>query len=533
MHQRSISFKWIIAAVGLWAFLSLFLPPAAQAQVSIDVPGNFAGLSSQDLKQTIENIVQIILGFLGVVFILLLLYGGWTWMTSAAEPDKINKAKKIIISAVVGLLLILTSYAIALFIINSLMRATGPGAGGPGGSGGNGFGFALGAGILESHYPGRNATGVPRNTNIFVTFKEGMKRDTICTAGGKVVVGSVEIRDDNSLVTPDALDPDGNDVLDNVDCATSDDLTFRFNPGGTSADHLGLTSGETVYRVKLTAGIQKANGQPAFGAVYYDWQFTVSNIVDETPPEVTDVYPADNQTNVVRNSLVQINFSEPVDPTTASGLVPPYDQIQLTSGAATISGSYVSANQYQTTEFTSNDLCGVNSCGGNVYCLPALAVVSGRVTTGITDMAGNSMTTPFTWSFTTLDSMDLDPPVMTSRTPVKNAVNVDIFSPVEIPFNERLSAGSMNSDSIGLSRDGYDDEIAFWVKKEEVDTDGDGQADFTKALIYHDPYQPLKPYHPGVNSKVKDINQNCYYPAGCDANGDGQGSLLECVTPNF
>lgn len=97
------------------------------AQVSVDLPGNFAGFSSQDIKQTIENIVQIVLGFIGIIFIVLLIYAGWLWMTSGGSADKIDRAKKIIISSVIGLLLTLSAYAISIFIISSLQQAVGPG----------------------------------------------------------------------------------------------------------------------------------------------------------------------------------------------------------------------------------------------------------------------------------------------------------------------------------------------------------------------------------------------------------------------
>src|SRR6185436_13795788 len=102
------------------------------AQASVDLPTQFAGFSSQNLKTTIENIVRIVLGFIGIIFFSLILYGGFVWMFSQGERDKIARAKKIIVSAVIGVLITLMSYAIASFIINSLS-----GAGGNGGTGNN------------------------------------------------------------------------------------------------------------------------------------------------------------------------------------------------------------------------------------------------------------------------------------------------------------------------------------------------------------------------------------------------------------
>ncbi|MFH0873733.1 MAG: IPT/TIG domain-containing protein, partial [Candidatus Komeilibacteria bacterium] len=118
---------------------AVLLPVLAQAQASLDIPSSFGNLGSQDLKVTIGNIVQIAIGFLGILLILYLLYGGFIWMTSGGNEDKIDQAKRIIVSAVVGLVLVLASFAIATFIISNLQKAVSPGTGtGTGGGGGGG-----------------------------------------------------------------------------------------------------------------------------------------------------------------------------------------------------------------------------------------------------------------------------------------------------------------------------------------------------------------------------------------------------------
>ncbi|MBI4090881.1 MAG: hypothetical protein HY422_02555 [Candidatus Komeilibacteria bacterium] len=91
--------------------------------VSIDFPTSFAGFSSQDIKTTIENIVRIIVGFLGIITIIIILAGGFKWMTSGGNEDKISEAKKLISAGVVGLVVVLAAYAISSFVINSLTGA--------------------------------------------------------------------------------------------------------------------------------------------------------------------------------------------------------------------------------------------------------------------------------------------------------------------------------------------------------------------------------------------------------------------------
>lgn len=103
--------------------VAFFVPHNVWAAASIDFPSTFAGLSSQDLKITIGNIVKIILGFLGIFTVLLMLWGGFMWMTSMGNEDKISQAKKIISAATVGLVIVFAAYSIATFVVSNLSKA--------------------------------------------------------------------------------------------------------------------------------------------------------------------------------------------------------------------------------------------------------------------------------------------------------------------------------------------------------------------------------------------------------------------------
>ncbi len=78
-----------------------------------------------ELISTIARIINILLGFLGVIAVILVLLGGFKWMTAAGNEDKIGEAKKLMGAGVVGLVIILAAYAIAAFVINQLVDATG------------------------------------------------------------------------------------------------------------------------------------------------------------------------------------------------------------------------------------------------------------------------------------------------------------------------------------------------------------------------------------------------------------------------
>ncbi|MEK7584021.1 MAG: hypothetical protein AAB490_02150 [Patescibacteria group bacterium] len=85
----------------------------------------YGGEQPQEPKVIIENIVRVLLGFLGFIFIILIIWGGIQWMTSGGNEKKIAEAKQRILNATIGLTIVFVAYSIARFIFISLMQATG------------------------------------------------------------------------------------------------------------------------------------------------------------------------------------------------------------------------------------------------------------------------------------------------------------------------------------------------------------------------------------------------------------------------
>jgi Zn-dependent protease with chaperone function len=86
--------------------------------------GTALGLGTRDIRNGVMSIIQYALGFLGIIAIVLMLYGGFLWLTSAGNEEKVGQAKKVIIAAVIGLVIIFVSYALATFVITQLISAT-------------------------------------------------------------------------------------------------------------------------------------------------------------------------------------------------------------------------------------------------------------------------------------------------------------------------------------------------------------------------------------------------------------------------
>ena len=89
-----------------------------------DALGGSLGKSGTDPRTVIANIINIALGFLGVVAVGIVLFGGFKWMTAAGNEDKVEEAKKVLGAGVIGLLIVLSSWALATYAINALYQTT-------------------------------------------------------------------------------------------------------------------------------------------------------------------------------------------------------------------------------------------------------------------------------------------------------------------------------------------------------------------------------------------------------------------------
>ncbi|MFA6171034.1 MAG: Ig-like domain-containing protein [Patescibacteria group bacterium] len=125
----------IIKNLFVLALAVLFLGAAHFALAQTDLGLNAAeqiGLSNTSPKTLIVNIVRVMLGFLALIMIIIIMYGGWLWMTAGGEAEKVDKAKKLIRNAVIGLIILLSAFAIVSFIITKLVPpCEGPNCGNP------------------------------------------------------------------------------------------------------------------------------------------------------------------------------------------------------------------------------------------------------------------------------------------------------------------------------------------------------------------------------------------------------------------
>lgn len=82
------------------------------------------GLGQSNIKRTIGNVIKVLLGFLGIVAVVIILYGGLIWMTARGNEENVKKAQQIIVAGAIGLAIILSAFAITQFVVSEFLNAT-------------------------------------------------------------------------------------------------------------------------------------------------------------------------------------------------------------------------------------------------------------------------------------------------------------------------------------------------------------------------------------------------------------------------
>lgn len=74
--------------------------------------------TTADLRDTIRRAINIVLGFLGIITVILVLYGGFTWLTAAGNEDSVKKGRDILLWATIGAIIISIAWTISSYILN-------------------------------------------------------------------------------------------------------------------------------------------------------------------------------------------------------------------------------------------------------------------------------------------------------------------------------------------------------------------------------------------------------------------------------
>jgi hypothetical protein len=261
---------------------------------------------------------------------------------------------------------------------------------------------------VTSIVPTSGATNVALNTTVTVTFSEPMLASTI--------------NNTNITLRPTAS-------------ATPVAATVALQSGGTVAvlTPSAALSPSTNYTVTVTTGVQDASGNALSTAVASSFTTLTP---DNTPPQVSSVQPADLAVGVPTNSTVRVTFNEPMDVTTITN-VNFVLRNTLTTALVPATVTYDVPTRVATLTPTGP--------------LSNLTNYTVTVTTGVKDVAGNSLAAPFNSSFTTIAAPDNTAPTIVSRTPSNGATSQPINTDVTVTFSEPMDQATINTTTITLT----------------------------------------------------------------------------------
>ena len=84
-----------------------------------------AAAETKDPRAIIGAAINVLMGFLGIIAVLIILFGGFKWMTAQGADDKIDEAKKLLAAGIIGLIIIMSAWAIATFVMDQVMTVSG------------------------------------------------------------------------------------------------------------------------------------------------------------------------------------------------------------------------------------------------------------------------------------------------------------------------------------------------------------------------------------------------------------------------
>jgi len=323
-----MTFLLLVGLLGA-AFFVFSIPARAQ-NIDVNQPEITDPL---DLEQTVSNVINYSMGVLALIALIFILYGGFLWMTAGGDQEKVKKARKTVINACIGLLIVLSAWVIVRLIFGLFA--------------GNNRERCGEGDTIEYCYPSCGTCGTLVGSRVCADGYWGAC-SVHCPAGGcgDPVVEEFKIRwktpDDGDVNVPPCtliqinfnhslmtgVIP--NEMFElrkclNTNCSQFDSPVtgnlrvpegeniqrrlLNFRP---SAD-LALN---TKYRAMVSGDLKDSGGKTLLGDDV--WYFTTDDQTDNTSPQVIKTNPLDGKTDFRLLCLLQMEFNEVMDMATVA-----------------------------------------------------------------------------------------------------------------------------------------------------------------------------------------------------------------------
>ena len=121
--------KYLLSLVFVLSIFVIATPTFAvvdATKLGIDSNSAAAGLGLGDKSplETATALINTAMLFLGIIAVCIILLAGFKWMTAGGNEDKVGEAKKLMASGVIGLIILLSAWGIAKYVIQQSINVT-------------------------------------------------------------------------------------------------------------------------------------------------------------------------------------------------------------------------------------------------------------------------------------------------------------------------------------------------------------------------------------------------------------------------
>jgi len=131
MFNKSITALMVLSALVFPVFSPAFAANGLQG--SVLQSEQYTGVAEQvyeagsdgtprtQLSSIIVMVINAVLSLLGVIFLVLVIYAGFLWMTAGGNDEQVGKAKKLLTNSIIGVVVIVAAYAISYFVLSAIL----------------------------------------------------------------------------------------------------------------------------------------------------------------------------------------------------------------------------------------------------------------------------------------------------------------------------------------------------------------------------------------------------------------------------
>lgn len=112
-----------VLSLAVPAVVGAVAPPTSPTELLNQTANASGQTQTRGLVEIIGNIIQWILGLVGVILLIMFIYGGVLYATSAGNEDKVDTGKKVMLYAIIGVVIIALSFALSRYVIDALFQS--------------------------------------------------------------------------------------------------------------------------------------------------------------------------------------------------------------------------------------------------------------------------------------------------------------------------------------------------------------------------------------------------------------------------